>query len=292
MAKKLRNPIKEKQEWLVYALFYFFITSFVLKSIVGLLFGSKFMLASGAYALFGVCVAAASLVHIGAVYPGRGAGIYFNHDKLEFIVIFGVSVVIALSMVYLIFSTSHMLFFHTLYPADLLAAWVGIFIASLSLSLMVWVNRQWGSVRPDDERKLTTVLICDFILSVLAAITVVISRAGWFAFDYIGAIILALSSIVYSISFFFSSFKGLMDASCDKKTVSFLENIIRNAQGNIELKTLRVSNAANNFEIIALFSVPAQMPISDMDGIIKNIQFSLKEKFTKPHEIFVGIHSV
>lgn len=291
MTKKLRDPFKEKKERLSYAFFYCFIASFVLKAVIGLLSGSKFLLVSGLYAFFGVFLAVVSLMHIGAAYPARRMTLYFNRGKLEFIIIFGVSVIIALSTVFLLFSISHMLFFHTLYPIGFSAAWTGILVASLNYCLVVWVKGQLSGPRSSDEQRLLSMASYDFVLSVLASVSVVLSRIGWYAFDYGCAIILAVGIIAYSISFFFASIKGLMDASCDKKTVAFIEEAIRKAQDNVVLQKLRVNNTGEIFEIIAVFSVSAQMPVSEIETTFKNIKNSLQEKFTKPHETFLGIIS-
>lgn len=289
MTKKLRDPVKEKQEWLTYALFYFFMASFVLKTVVGLLSGSKFLLVSGVFALFGVFIAVVSLIHIGAAYPAPRHAEYFNRGKLEFIIILGVSVTIALSTVFLLFSVSHMLFFHALYPAGISAAWMGIFCAGLNFCLMAWANRQFNGARPGDEQKLISFLAGDLILSLLAAVNVVISRIGWYLFDYACAIILAAGIIVYSVSFFFSAFKGLMDASCDKKTMASIEEMIRQAQGRTVLRKLRVQKCGDIFEIIAVLAVPAEMPVFEIEKAFKNIRYYLGKEFAKPHEIFAGI---
>lgn len=291
MAKKLRDPIKEKQEWLTYALFYFFIASFVLKAVVGIFSGSRFLLVSGVFALFGVFIAVVSLLHIGAANRTRKPAAYFNRGKLEFIIIFGVSVVIAICTVLLLFYISHMLFFHTLYPTELSAAWIGILCAGMNFSLMVWINKHFTGTRSEDEQKLISVLTGDFILSALAAVAVVISRIGWYAFDYACAILLAAGIIVYSVWFFFAAFKGLMDASCDKRTVALIEGLIRKAQDDAVLKKLRVNKVGDMFEIIAVLAVPAQMRIREIGEAIEAIRSSLRDKFAKPHEVFVGITS-
>jgi divalent metal cation (Fe/Co/Zn/Cd) transporter len=291
MAKKPINIVQEKKERFVYTLFYFFVTSFLLKSVFGIMAGSRCMLITGIFALFGIFATVAMLVRIGQTPSTRPRRMHFNQGKLESILIFGMSVMIALSTASFLLSIVHMMFFHTLYPPELSAAWIATIVAVLNLSLSAWIARKNPGFPLTDFREIMFALNMDFLLSILTMITVVIARMGAPILDFICAMLTAFFILIYSISFLYDAFKGLMDASCDKKTVALIAGYIRKAKIEGTLETLRVNKIGQVFEIIAILKVQNQTAISDVTDIIKNIKNQIKDKFLQPHEVFVSITS-
>ncbi|MBF0479907.1 MAG: cation transporter [Candidatus Omnitrophica bacterium] len=289
MSKKPRDYIKENKEQTTYVLFYFFITAFLLKTVVGIMSGSKCLLVSGIFALFGVFIAIVTLIRINKTHPGRSGRIYFNPDKLEFIIVLGISIIIAISTSVLFFSVGHMVFFHTLYPPEILAAWLSIIVASVNLCLMVWIKQKFSDLPEMDEQEVVFALNTDFILSLVTIFTVVVSRWGLVLADYAGAILAAMFMVFYSVKFLAASFKGLMDASCDKKTVAAIEGLMRKIKFEGNLKNLRVNKVGHVFEIMLTLKVVGDISMKEAAVIIKKIKEVFKKKFLKPHEVFVGV---
>lgn len=292
MTKRTRDPVKENKEWIAYILFYFFITSFLLKTVFGIMSGSKCLLVSGLFALVGLFTSVATLIRIGVTHSNPRMRIYFNPGKLEFMVVLGVSLIMVLSTSALLFSISHMVFFHALYPPELSAAWIAAIVAATNLSITIGMNKKIPGLQETETRDILHVLNTDFLLSILAMIAVVLSRMGAYILDYACAILTALFLLAYSISFLYMSFKGLMDASCDKKTVDAIEKSMQKVLPQGALKTLRVNKVGHVFEIIAILTVLGDMPMTEALELIKKIKDKVRSEFSKPHELFVGIRSL
>lgn len=292
--KRLKiNPLKEKKERIIYALFYFFIISFLFKTVFAFMTDSKCLLVSGIFSLFGILMAIVTLMRLGVAYPSgmsviRTRALSFNEGKLESIIMFGISIIIAVSTSALIFSTGHWLFFHTLYPPQLLAAWIAAGAAAGSLGFLEWIGTQLVDVPEGDEDDITFVLQADFIFSILVIATVVLSRMGATILDYACAIFASFFVILYSVRFLYAAFNGLMDASCDKQTVLVIEKCIRKAEAGHALESLRVNKVGHVIEIVAFLAVPQDMPVKEFTAKVEKIKNALSSKFTKPHEVFVG----
>lgn len=287
--KKKPDIIKEKKERVAYTLFYFFIISFLLKTSFGILYGSKSLLVSGIFALLGLFITVAILIRINRTHTVRRTTTYFNPEKLELVILFGTAAIIAISTGALFLSLLHMVFSHTLYPPEIMAAWVAMIVASINLGLMVWVKEQFIAFSEIDTEQINFMLSADFLYTILAGLTVVASRMGAYILDYSCAAFFAFFLIIYSISFSFKAVKGLMDASCDAKTISLIDKSIRKADASVAIKTLRVSKVGHFFEIIAMLEFMGDTPMPKVLVSIKKIKETLRANFPKPHELFVGV---
>lgn len=247
--------------------------------------GSKTLLVSGIFSLFGILVAIVTLMRLGVGNPSKS----FNKGKLESIIIFGICAIIAISTGMLIFSVGHMVFFHTLFPPQLLAAWVAASAAAGSLGFIEWISSQISSVPETEGDDIIFVLQTDFVLSILSVVAVVFSRMGAYILDYACAIFASFFIIVYCARFLYTAFKGLMDVSCDKQTISTIEKYIRKFGPEHVLESLRVNKVGHIIEIIVFLAVPSEMPIKEIMTKVGKIKDGLKADFTKPHEMFIGI---
>jgi len=201
----------------------------------------------------------------------------------------GVSIIITLSTISLFFSIGHLVFFHSLYPPEMIAAWIAMLTASLNLSLMIWVKKRIFDFPEMDSREILFVLNTDFLLSIMTSVAVVVSRAGSYILDYACAIFIAFFLILYGISFLSTAFKGLMDASCDAKTVSLIEGLLRKVHAGVTLESLRVHKVGHVFEIIATLAMAGETSMQETMEIVRDAKNTLQKKFFQPHELFVGI---
>ncbi|MBF0618654.1 MAG: cation transporter [Candidatus Omnitrophica bacterium] len=291
--KKFKLDIaKENKERFAYALLYFFMLDFIVKTVFGVMSASKSLLVAGIFALFGILIAVATLMRIAVAHPSVRPGrreMLFTQGKLEYMVLFGVSAIIALATGEMIFSTGHMVFFHTLYPPELLGAWIALGTAVVSLVFMGIVGNKVAAVRETDAHDIMFILETNFILSVVTAVVVVVARMGAYILDYACAIFAAVFIVAYSVWFLYRAFNGLMDASCDKEIISTVERHVRQAGRGAELEALRVNKVGHVYEIVLILTVIKDMPVSEAKKIIARIKEALRIKFLKPHEIFVGM---
>lgn len=284
--KRLKlNPLKEQKERIIYALLYFFIISFLFKTVFGLMTDSKTLLVSGIFSFFGILIAVVTLMRLGIVKPAKS----FNQGKLESIIMFWISAIIAVSTIVIIFTVCDIVFFHTLFPPQLSASWIAATAAAGSLGFMKWISTHISSVPEGEEDDIVFILQTDFIFSILAVVAVVFSRMGVYILDYACAIFASTFIIFYSSRFLYTAFKGLMDVSCDKQTISMIEKSIATSENGYVLKSLRVNKVGHIIEIIAYFSVPLEASVKDISLSVRQIKEAVRAKFTKPHEMFIGI---
>ncbi|MBF0594556.1 MAG: cation transporter [Candidatus Omnitrophica bacterium] len=289
MINKSYDPVKEKKEQVAYALFYYFLASCVLKVFFGIIGGSKCLLVAGIFSLFGVFIGVVSLIRIVRAHPGRTGRIIFNPDKLEFIIVLGASIIITLSTCALLFSIGHMVFFHTLYPPSMSAAWVALITAKLSLVMMFWYGKKASHVYEIDAKEVNFALTADFILSVVTVIGVVIARNGSTILDYACAILAAFFLILYGVSFLKGAFKGLMDASGDEEIIEHIRGVIKKAQPRAVLEVLRVNRSGHLFEIMVTLGVKGDVSMKEALIAGRKIREALRTKFLRPHELLLGL---
>ncbi|MBF0217209.1 MAG: hypothetical protein HQL30_09490 [Candidatus Omnitrophica bacterium] len=287
-ARKI-DPDNEKKEMAAYALLYYFMTSFLAKTVIGILSGSQYLVTGGIFVCFGIFTAVVELLRLGRIYSPRGARSGINYGKLEFAVIVGVSAIIALSTGSFLFSLVHILFFHTLYPSGLSGAWMALGLGGLNLGISVWFGGLGVKLSAPGEKNLNFLLRADLVLSALAAFVIVTSRMGAYILDYSLALLTTLLVMGYSVSFLGEAFKGLMDAACDKGTVAKVEKLLRDSDPGVVLDTLRVNRVGHVLEVIAGISFPGDASIKDAVRVVSKVKSSLNGKLAEPSEIFVGI---
>lgn len=290
MAQKQKRHIKEDKENAVYALLFFFVGSFFVKVVFGVITGCKSLLVSGIFAAFGIFISIVTLLRIhDFVIPAKIKLKKFSYGKLEFIIITGVSTIIAISTGAILFSILHMTFFHSLYPPGLMAAWASVFLAVASLYAAYKLKNIVSLILEEaDIARIRFLLNKDFILSIAVVATVVIARSGFTVIDYILAIFEAGFIIAYSIYLLFNSVKGLMDASCDAQTVERISRHIRKADTRISIESIRVSLAGKMLEIVAIISVASKTPVKDARMLVQKIKYVLQKDLSAAHEIYIG----
>ena len=217
MTARRRDPEGEHKESTVYSLLFFFLGAFVIKIVFGGISGSKALLVSGTFELFGVFLAVITLLRIGSASQSKNdRKSDYSHGKLEFVVASAISLLIAVATGIFLFTIVHLVFYHTIYPPKLLAAWVSAILAAINLIAARYLKNEIASFDEADEKRLRFLFDNDFILSTLVVCVAIMSRSGFAALDPIFAVLVAVYVIVHSISFLWKSFKGLMDALPDK----------------------------------------------------------------------------
>lgn len=292
MEQKHNIAARKEKEGTIYTLLFFFVFSFLLKVIFGSITGSQALLVSGIFAFFGIFICAITLlrIHDFSIHS-HGGKKSFSYGKLEFFIVSGVSLIIVISIGAILFSIVHMIFFHTLYPAGLIAAWV-----SAALGMANWyfgnkLKKKVPAIMEADFVRIKFLLNKDFILSILVIMAVIISRSGFIAIDYILAILEAVFIMGYGIYFLNNSFKGLMDASCSKETVSMVKKCINKAEKNLTIQSLRVNPVGKALEIITVIGLSKRVQMSDVKKLIGKIKQTLKADLSVPYEVYVGFSS-
>ena len=161
----------------------------------------------GIFSLFGILIAVVTLTRLGKGSVCKS----FIDRKIQKIFMFGMVIIILVSTAMLFLSVSHMVFFHTLFPPQLIASWIAVMAAAGSLGFMEWMGTQAGNV-PELEEDIIFVLQTDFMFSILVVTAIVSSRMGIYILDPACAIFISFLIIFYSVRFFIQHFiKGVFD---------------------------------------------------------------------------------
>lgn len=292
MMQKHNNAVRKEKEDTVYVLLFFFIFSFLLKVVFGIITGSQALLASGIFAFFGIFLCVITLLRIHEFLDhSHSKNKIFSYGKLEFFIATGISLIVVISIGSILFSIVHMIFFHTLYPAGLIAAWVPAILGAANWYFTHKLKKKTPVTMEADFENIQLFLSKDFILSILVIMVVIISRSGFIVIDYIFAILEAVFIMGYGIYFLNNSFRGLMDASCSKETVSMIKKCINKADKNVTIQSLKVNPIGKVLEIITVVDLSKQVQMSDVKKLISKIKQTLKTNLSVPHEVYVGFSS-
>lgn len=290
--QKHNNAVRKEKEDTVYVLLFFFIFSLLLKAVFGIITGSQALLASGIFAFFGIFLCVITLLRIHEFLDhSHSKNKIFSYGKLEFFIATGISLIVVISIGSILFSIVHMIFFHTLYPAGLIAAWVPAVLGAANWYFTHKLKEKTPVTMEADFENIQLFLSKDFILSILVIMVVIISRSGFIVIDYIFAILEAVFIMGYGIYFLNNSFRGLMDASCSKETVSMIKKCINKADKNVTIQSLKVNPIGKVLEIITVVDLSKQVQMSDVKKLISKIKQTLKTNLSVPHEVYVGFSS-
>lgn len=288
MVQKIKDNSKEIKLNTAYCLLYFFVGSLLIKVVFGAFSGATSLLASSILPLFGVFIAIVTIIRING---SSNEKIAFSYEKLEFIIIAGVSLIIAIATVSILFLVVHLIFFHTLFPPGLFGAWISAIICIANFYMLSWVNEKSHLLEEVDNKQINFLINNDLLFSIIVVFSIVLARSGFIIIDYLVAILGGIYILWYSIHFLSHSFKGLMDASCDLPTLSKITNFIKSADPTMHIKDIRIRRVGKAFEIISIISLPKETKIKKAQAIIYNIKNILGSKIPEPCEVHIGFES-
>lgn len=289
MIPRKRDLERDHKESAVYALLFFFLGVFAVKVVFGNLTGSKALLLSGAFELFGIFLSVITLLRIrSAFHKKNDLKSDFSHGKLEFVVASGISFIIAITTGTFLFTIVHLVFFHSLYTPGLLAAWVAAILAAVNLVAARYLKQEISRFEEADERRLRFLFDKDFILSVSVVIVVIASRSGLIVLDYIFAVLEAIFIVGYSISFLWQSFKGLMDAPPDVGKLATITKCIKKAGPGLEIRDLKVNLDGRTLEIMATLDGSCAANAKEAVTVMERIEQALKAGLSVPYRSHIG----
>jgi divalent metal cation (Fe/Co/Zn/Cd) transporter len=292
MIEKQADPPKRAEENTAYSLLIFFICMLLVKSVFGVILGSKSLLDSSMFALFGALMSITCLVRIHAPCVTSADGARFSHGKLDSFLTAGISVIAVIATVTTLYSIVHLTFFHTIYPPDLAAGWLAAAAGAVNWCFAYMMRNRVSRLDQLDASRIRFFLNADLLMSLLVIIAVVISRCGLAAMDYILAIPMAIFVIFYSAHLLYDSLKGLMDASCDAKTRANVSFCLNMARENLDIAELRVTRMGRMIEIVAIIGLSKDTRVEEARRLAGEITQALRECLGMPHEIHIGFRSI
>ncbi len=289
MKRKDLDPVIARKKKAVTSLLAFFFCSVLFKVVFGEISGSHTLFVSGMFGLFGIFLSVITLLrmHVASHLEGNIKS-DFNQEKLEFVVVASISLLIAFATGALLFSVVRLTFFHRLHAPGILAAWVAASLVVANLAATNYLKGEIKILKEVDEDRLRFLFDKELALSVLVVVVVVLSAIGFYVWDYIAAILVALFIVAYSAFFLLQSFKGLMDATYDRAGVANIAQCIKKADPSLQVKSLKVNLIGQMLEIMATVKLPRAAKIREARNIIGKIEHSLKANIKVPHEVFVG----
>lgn len=289
MKKQQRDPLRERKENTIYTLLFFFLGSFAIKTVFGSVSDSKALLISGMFELFGVFLSVVTLMRIHAAsHAFDSVETNFGRGRLEFLVTAGISLFIAIATGAFLFTIVHFIFFHSLYPPGLVAAWVAALLAAANLMMVRFAKGGNSAIEETYERRVRFIFEKGFILSVTVVAVVIISRSGFYALDSIFAVLEAMFIVCYSVYFLSQSFKGLLDAARKGVTPDVISDWIEKSEPQLEVQSLKVEAFGPKLEIFVFVTAPPIVIAKEAKESVKKIENLLKTHLAVPHEVHVG----
>ena len=293
MKKKQRDPLRDRKENTLYTLLFFFLGSFAIKTVFGGVTDSKSLLISGMFELFGVFLSVVTLMRIHAASQASvGLETHFGSGRLEFLVTAGISLFIALATGAFLFTIGHFIFYHSLYPPGLVAAWVAALLAAANLMMVRFSKSSHSEIEKTYERRVRFIFEKGFLLSTTVVGVVIISRSGFYALDSIFAILEAMFIVCYSVYFLSQSFKGLLDAAAKGVTPEVISGWIKKSEPQLEVQSVKVEAFGPKLEIFIFVTVPPVALAKGAKESVKKIENLLKSHLAVPHEVHVGFSGV
>lgn len=291
MAGRQTDPPKRTKENTAYSLLIFFVCMLLAKSVFGVISGSKSLLDSSIFALFGILISITSLLRVHAPRATSANGSRFSQGKLESFLVVGISLIIVTATVTTLYSVVHLTFNHTLYPPDLTAAWLSAAAAAVNWCFVHRIRNRVSVLEQLDIPRIMFFLNADFLLSLLVVVAVVISRCGLTATDYILAIPMATFIIPYSVYLLHDSLRGLMDGSCDPKTRAAISRCVNMVDEDLDIEELRITRTGRMLEIVAIIGLFKDTRVEEARGLAGRIRHTLGACLPMPHEVHVGFRS-
>lgn len=280
---------KEGPKRVARTLLFFFSGSFVIEFVMGNISGSHVLIISGMFLLFGIFVSTIILLRTRAASNvALGVGSDFSMEKLEYIVVAGISLLIAVSAGMLLNELVHLIFFHRLHPPGLLAAWTAAVMIIANQVVVRYLKRDIADLEETDKKSVLFLFSMDSLLSMGVILVVLIARAGLFFTDYLFATVESIFMVIYSIHFLKQSYSGLMNASCDPETLATITRFIKKADPSVRIKSLKVNRAGIRYQIMATIGIPSHATLTEAKIAVKKIEGSLVSGFHAPYELHIG----
>ena len=291
MTGREKDTVRETRKKILYRFLILFICLLFIKISFGAISSARSLLVSGIFSLLDTLISIIALLRINDTGTARFKRRNFSYGKLEIIVAAFMSLTIVTSAAAFFYSSIHLLFNHTLYPPDMIAAWVAAIIAATIWIVLYKIREKILPLEKADSDRMISLLKREFVVSILVIITVVLSRTGFPAIDYILAIMEAATIVALSISYLLGSVKGLFDASCSRATVSEISGYMREASDELDLEEIRVTRVGKILEIVAIARLSKDTKIKEAKRLVTKIKHVLAANLSSPHEVHIGFRS-
>ena len=253
----------------------------VFKALIGLISGSKAMLADSLYSFKDFVTSL--VVYIGLKFSVKPADEEhpYGHGKIEFIAVFLISILIIIASIFL--------FIHSI--KDVWATFHGQisspkFIAFWGALISVIANfKLAGYLQCVGERLKSPAMLAnakhnhsDAISSVFVAIAIVGARAGLYFLDPLVAVIETIDLLILSIGMVKDSLKGILDSSVSPSVIKNIESYIELIPGVRRTGSIVARKVGQNIWIDAVIRVERNLKLEEADGIARQVKETLIKK--------------
>jgi len=273
---------QEKREVTIFYLLLFFIGSFLIKVIFGIISDSEPLFISAIFALYGIFITVLHMLRVQGNDPTK------RKEELELTIIAGSSLLIAITSGILLIAVIHVTFFHRLAPPFVIGALISALLATIDLTIMFWLKNNSKPLEETDFQKIMSLLKFDLILMALTFFTVITTQWGFYVLDNILAIGASIFILIYSINFMRSSYHGLMGAEIDQELISEISGHIKTAVPAMQINSIKLNSVNRVLEIVCMLRAAKAMKIAAAKEVVARIELTLKNKLTVPHEVHIG----
>ena len=289
MQRRIIGPVKTESSNVIYPILIFFIISLIIKVVFGIVSNSKALLVASIFALFGIFICALIIFKARlSSKTGQENKPDFCHEKLEFMILAGASLIIAITTTSLLFFIAHLAIFHAISSPDSTVAWIAAILVAVNLYALSAINERLTAFKGQEGQQLIFIFKMDLIFCALTVVAVIIAQFELILADYLLAILGDVYIFVYSVYFLHTSFKGLMNASSGQMTLSDISKCIQKADPTLRVKNLKVNHVGGKLIVNAIIYLSKSAKMREAGSVMAKVKHALAMRVTEPYEVNIG----
>ncbi len=268
------------------------LTLALFKAIIGIVSGSKAMLADSLYSFKDFVTSL--VVYIGLKFSVKPADEEhpYGHGKIEFIAVFMISILIIIAAVFLFIHSIKdvwITFHGQVRPPKFIAFWGALIsiIANFKLA---------GYLECVGERLKSPAMLAnakhnhsDAISSVFVAIAIVGTRAGLYFLDPLVALIETIDLLMLSAGMVRDSLRGILDSSVNPSMIKKIESYIELIPGVRRAGTVIARKVGQDIWIDAVIRVEQSLKLDEGDRIGRQVKETLMKKLSNVAGVNISV---
>ncbi len=260
----------------------------VLKALVGIMAGSRALVAAALYSINDVLSALIVMMSLRVAREPADEEHAYGHGKVEFIAIAIVSLVLAAGVFFILyFSLIDIIRGQSHSPHA-----IALFVAALAMCANFMLARRGfcaaerlGSPALQSAAEHNR---ADAISSLAVLLGVACATLGLHVMDRLVAIFEALHILWLGGKLFGTSLKGLMDSAIDPADVRRIRRACRRVDGVSRVLQLRTRMAGSDVLADVIIAVSAQLSVDEAQAIAARVRRAIDESLTRPVQAHVG----
>ncbi|MBF0275352.1 MAG: cation transporter [Nitrospinae bacterium] len=264
---------------------------FIMKISIGLMSGSKALVADSLYSLKDIATAVVIIISLKISHKEIDAEHPYGHGKVEFIATLLISLFLIASSMYLFTMAVDDIMNN---PHDEPPHFIAIIAALVSVLVNIYLYKFTRCVAFQSNSPLIKTVSfhnqADALSSSLVVIALAGTHIGLLLLDPIVAVIETLHLSILSIILLKDSYEGLMDKALPEETNNLIEKITRKVKGVTSIQKMRTRQIGQNLSIDLIIGVNPTLTINEAKEVAEVVEEDLLVQV--PHTATVLVHFV